>query len=89
MKSRKYSRKKSGTSRVAEAASTEYGGEATRKKNLRLHQSKIERAMKILGTETETETIEAALDLVVFRQELLEGVRAMRGARLADLFSGA
>ncbi|MGH7467576.1 MAG: hypothetical protein ACRENP_06270 [Longimicrobiales bacterium] len=27
--------------------------------------------------------------LVVFRQELLEGVRAMRGARLADLFSGA
>jgi hypothetical protein len=63
-----------------------YSREPTRKKNLRLHQSKIDRAMKILGTETETETIEAALDLVVFRQELLEGVHAMRGARLADLF---
>jgi len=39
---------------------------------MRLHQSKIEHAMMVLGTKTETETIEAALDLVMLSQELLE-----------------
>jgi hypothetical protein len=61
-------------------------GEAPRKKNLRLHQSKIDEAKAILGTATETETIEAALDLVIFREELVEGVRAMRGSKLVNLF---
>ena len=60
--------------------------EAPKKKNLRLHQSKIDEAKEILGTATETETIEVALDLVVFRKELIEGVRAMRGAKLVNLF---
>ncbi len=60
-----------------------------RKKNLRLHQSKIDHAKRILGTATETETIEVALDLVVFRKELVEGVRAMRGANLANRFHSA
>lgn len=59
-----------------------------RKKNLRLHQSKIDAARKLLGTSTETETIEAALDLVIFRAELVEGIRAMRGAQLDDVFDG-
>jgi hypothetical protein len=63
--------------------------EAPRKKNLRLHQSKIDEAREILGTATETETIEAALDLVVFRKELAEGVRAMRGTKLVNLFDEA
>jgi hypothetical protein len=63
-------------------------GEAPKKKNLRLYQSKIDEARRILGTTTETETIEAALDLVVFRTELVEGVRAMRGAQLVNLFDG-
>ena len=66
----------------------EHAGEAPRKKNLRLHQSKIDEAKRILGTATETETIEAALDLVVFRKELVDGVRAMRGANLVKLFPG-
>lgn len=61
-------------------------GEATTRKNLRLHQSKIDAARAALGTATETETIEAALDLIVFRNELVAGVRAMRGAELVDLF---
>jgi len=60
--------------------------EALRKKNYRLRQSIIDRAMKVLGTRTETETIEQALDLVVFRSELISGVRAMRGAALQDVF---
>lgn len=58
----------------------------TKKKNLRLHQTKIDQAKAILGTATETETIEAALDLVVFRKELVDGVRAMRGANLGKVF---
>ena len=60
--------------------------EASMRKNYRLRQSKIDRAMRVLGTATETETIERALDLVVFRGELVEGVRAMRGAGLSDPF---
>ncbi|HEX5869789.1 MAG TPA: hypothetical protein VFY65_05230 [Longimicrobium sp.] len=61
--------------------------EAPRKKNFRLHQSKIDRAMEILGTRTETETIEQALDMLVFRDRLVQGVRNMRGAGLEDIFA--
>lgn len=71
------------------SAEGEREAETPQTKNLRLHQSKIDEARAILGTATETETIEAALDLVVFRQELTEGVRAMRGAELVNLFDGA
>jgi hypothetical protein len=59
------------------------------RKNYRLHQSKIDAAREILGTSTETETIEAALDLVVFRKELADGVRAMRGTNLVNVFDDA
>jgi hypothetical protein len=38
------------------------------RKNLRLTQAKLLRAQRILGTETETDTVEQALDLVAFRQ---------------------
>ena len=41
-------------------------------------------AQRILGTPTATETIEAALDMVVFRQELVDGTRAMRGVELTS-----
>lgn len=61
--------------------------EAPRKKNFRLHQSKIDRAMEILGTRTETETIEQALDMLVFRDRLVQGVRNMRAAGLEDVFA--
>lgn len=60
--------------------------ESPRKKNFRLRQSKIDRARAILGAETETETIERALDLVVFRSDLVEGVRAMRATGLVNVF---
>lgn len=71
-------------------AALQFGApEAPRKKNYRLRQSTIDRAMKVLGTRTETETIEQALDLVVFRSELMDGVRAMRGAELNDVFGSA
>jgi hypothetical protein len=40
------------------------------RKTLRLTQEKLDRAKKILGTTTDTETVESALDLVVFRDEV-------------------
>jgi Arc/MetJ family transcription regulator len=61
--------------------------EATRMKRIRIDQAKIDRAMQLLGTRTEAETIEAALDLVVFGTTLAEGVRAMKGAGLVDVFA--
>lgn len=48
---------------------------ATVRKNVRLSQRKIDRAKRILGTCTETETIEQALDLVAFREEVVRGIR--------------
>ena len=52
------------------------------RKNLRLSQSKIDRAKKILGTKTETETIEQALDLVAFRQEVVSGLEGLVGSNM-------
>ena len=44
-------------------------------------------ARTCLGTETETETVEQALDLVAFRQEVIDGVRRVAGSRsLRDVF---
>lgn len=60
--------------------------EVPRKKNMRLHQSMIDAAKSVLGTKTETETVEAALQLIVFRDELMAGVRAMRGTELVNVF---
>lgn len=68
------------------AGRSTHAAEVPRKKNMRLHQSKIDAAKSVLGTKTETETVEAALDLIVFRDELMAGVRAMRGADLVNLF---
>ena len=59
------------------------------RKNLRLNQAKLDRARRILGTETETETVEQALDLVAFRQEVTTGVRRLAGSKtLRDPFVG-
>jgi len=42
----------------------------------------LRRAQTILGAETERDTVELALDLVAFRQELVEGVRMLAGLEL-------
>ncbi len=52
----------------------------TVRKNLRLTQAKIDRAKRILGTRTETETVEQALDLVAFREEVLQGLQRIAGS---------
>jgi putative addiction module component (TIGR02574 family) len=52
----------------------------------RRDQAKNDAARAILGTMTDAEIIEAARDRMDFRSELLEGLRAMRGANLANVF---
>jgi Arc/MetJ family transcription regulator len=50
------------------------------RKNMRLRQDLLDRARKILGTSTETETVEQALELVTFRKEVSEGLRRIAGS---------
>jgi hypothetical protein len=42
-------------------------------------------AQAFLGTATERETVEVALELVAFRRDLAAGVRALKGLTLARL----
>lgn len=53
-------------------------------KTYRLAPDKIAAAQRILGASTATEAIEIALDLIVFRQELVKGTRAMLGIPFAS-----
>lgn len=48
----------------------------------RLPLTKLEAAQRALGAATATETIERALDMVVFQQELIRGTRAMLGVTI-------
>ena len=52
-------------------------------KTYRLAPGKVTAAQRILGAATATETIEQALDLVVFRQELIEGTRNLFGLAIS------
>jgi hypothetical protein len=48
----------------------------------RLTPDKVAAAQRILGTATATETIETALDMIVFRKKLVTGTAAMLGVKL-------
>jgi hypothetical protein len=52
---------------------------ALKKKSVYVDEGKIKRAQRILKTQTETETIDQALDLVVFRKELLRSLERTAG----------
>lgn len=59
------------------------------RKSMRLRQDLIDRARKVLGTRTETETVEQALEMVVFRAEVVEGIDAIAGSNaVEDVFQG-
>ena len=59
------------------------------RKNMRLRQDLIDRAKRILGTKTETETVEQALEMVAFREEVVEGIKAIAGSdAVEDVFQG-
>lgn len=50
-----------------------------RHKHVQLDQRKLDRARRVLGTRTETETLDRALDLVVTEADLDRVLRAARG----------
>jgi len=54
------------------------------RKNYRLSQAKLDAAQRLLGTRTETETIERALDLVAFGARLARGTERARGRTWHD-----
>ena len=45
----------------------------------------LRRAQTILGTATERETVEVALDMIAFRRELLDGVRVLSGLQIDSI----
>jgi hypothetical protein len=50
-----------------------------RRKNYYLDERKIRRVRSILGAKTETEAINAALDLVVFRKGIFKSLETVTG----------
>lgn len=58
-----------------------------RHKHLRLNQAKLERVKTALGTATETEALEGAMDLVLAEAEILKVLRRVKGkARIKNIF---
>ncbi|HEY2945612.1 MAG TPA: hypothetical protein VGN09_24480 [Vicinamibacteria bacterium] len=52
---------------------------ALRHKHVRLDQTKLDRARKLLGTKTDTETLDCALSLVVSQAEIEAVLRSAGG----------
>lgn len=50
---------------------------AVRDKHLKLDQLKIDKARRVLGTKTEQETLEGALDMVLAESRILRGLHAV------------
>ena len=58
-----------------------------RHKHLRLNQGKLERVKSILGSGTETEALESAMDLVLTEAKILKTLRRIKGkGRVKRLF---
>ena len=59
------------------------------RKNMVIDQRKLSAARRALRAGTDTETVDIALDLVAFRQELTRGLAAVRKAGpIDDVFEG-
>lgn len=67
----------------AKEAQPKKAKKAKKAKTYRLSESKIAAAQAILGAPTATATIETALDMIVFRRELVDGTAAMLGVPIA------
>jgi len=50
-----------------------------RRKNLNIDQAKLDRVRQLLGSETETEAIDQALGMVLFREEVVRGIERIAG----------
>ena len=55
------------------------------RKEFWLDPAALAEAQAFLGTATERDTVELALELVAFRRDLVAGARALRGMRLERL----
>ena len=53
-------------------------------RTFRLTPGKVETAQQILGVPTATEAIETALDMVIFREELIRGTKAALGIQFRE-----
>ena len=65
-------------------------GARIRRKNLNIDQNKLDRAVEPPGADSETDAIDQALDMIVFREELLASIREipkMQG-QLVNYFEG-
>jgi hypothetical protein len=63
---------------------------AVRHKHLKLDQTKIDRARRLLGTKTEQETVERALDLALAEAPILRAHRKIRAVGgLSDVFGSS
>ena len=59
------------------------------RKNMVIDQRKLNAARRALQAKTDTETVDRALDLVAFREELTRGIATMRKAGpIDDVFEG-
>lgn len=50
-----------------------------RRKNLNIDQDKLDRVVELLGVSTETEAVDQALEMLLFREELIAGVDRIAG----------
>lgn len=50
-----------------------------RRKRVMVDQQKLDRAVQILGAKSEADAIDQALDLLVFRNDMIEGIRRIAG----------
>jgi len=58
-----------------------------RHKHLRLNQAKLERVKSVLGSATETQALEGAMDLVLAEAEIVKTLRRVKGkGRIRRLF---
>ncbi len=64
-------------------------GPLMKRKNMYMDQRKLDRAKVALGVDSETATVDAALDLVVFREEIFEGIDRLAAAGGLDYFDPA
>ena len=55
------------------------------RKKLWLDPKALRRAQSILDTATESETVEVALDMIVFHRELLDGTRVLSKLQIDPL----
>jgi len=65
------------------------GASRVRRKNLNIDQAKLDRVKRALGAKTETEAVDEALSMVLFREDLVEGIRRIAGTGdVENVFSG-